>query len=120
MNDAWHVNYLKKRAEKQAKIDKERPDLLEELRGQVLINELENPIVLTYEGYGDSGSFEDVPKNLSNEVQDYLWDILTANEDGWENNNGGRGKITWNVNDDKICINHVEFYTSEHSRDYEF
>lgn len=120
MNDAWHIEYLKKRANKQKSLDDERPALLEELRAKVLINELENPIVVTYEGYGDSGSFEDVPKNLSNETQDFLWELLTSSEGGWENNEGGRGNVTWNVNEDKISVNHVQYHTEETSREHEF
>ena len=120
MNDAWHIEYLKKRADKQASLDDERPALLNKLRAQVLINELKNPIVLTYEGYGDSGSFEDVPSNICNETQDYLWDILTSSEGGWENNEGGRGNVTWDVNEDKISVNHVQYHTEETSRTHEF
>ena len=120
MNDAWHIEYLKERANKQKSLDNDRPALLEKLRAKVLINELNNPIVLTYEGYGDSGSFEDVPQNLSQEAENFLWDILTSSEGGWENNEGGRGKVTWNVNDDKICVNHTQYFTQETSREHEF
>ena len=108
------------RAERQKAFSKRRPALLETLRAMVLTDELKNPIIIQYEGYGDSGGFEDVPKNIPDEVEDFLWDLLTAEEGGWENNDGGRGDIKWDVNTDKITIDHTQYYTESQSRQYKY
>ena len=72
-------------------------------------------MLLSNESYGNHFSI-----TICNKTQDYLWDILTSSEGGWENNDGGRGEITWNVNDDKISVNHVQYTTTEVSREHEF
>ena len=111
-------HYSTTSAEQQKAFSARRPALLETLRTMVLTDELKNPVILQYEGYGDSGGFENVPDKLPEEVEDFLWDLLTQNEGGWENNDGGRGDIKWDVNTDEITIDHVQYYTESQSRQY--
>lgn len=110
----------RKEAERQKAFSARRPALLQTLRAMVLTDELKNPVILQYEGCGDSGGFEDVPNKLPEEVEDFLWDLLTQNESGWEDNDGGRGDIKWDINDDKITINHTEYYTESKNRQYKY
>lgn len=97
-----------------------RSALLETLRALVLTDELKNPVIVQYEGYGDNGGFEDVPDNIPDEVEDFLWDLLNSQEGGWENNDGGRGDIKWDVNTDEISIDHTQYYTESQSRQYKY
>lgn len=113
-------HYSTTSTEQQKAFSARRPALLETLRAMVLTDELKNPVILQYEGYGDSGGFEDVASNVPDEVEDFLWDLLSQNEGGWENNDGGRGDITWDVNADKITIDHVQYYTESQSRQYKY
>ena len=112
----WNVKY------KFAKptIDERRPALLQQLRAMTVTGELKNPIVIEYEGYGDSGGIESKPDNLPDEAEDLLWDLLMSNESGFENNDGGRGEISWDLVEDTIVINHTNFYTESNSVEYEF
>ena len=120
MSDAQVTNYFATSDEKEKSFIARRPALLETLRAMVLTDELKNPVILQYEGYGDSGGFENVPDKLPEEVEDFLWDLLSQNEGGWENNDGGRGDIIWDVNTDEISIDHTQYYTESQSRQYKF
>lgn len=117
---SFHKEMERKIAEQEKAFFAKRPALLETLRALVLTDELKNPVILQYEGYGDSGGLEDIPDNIPNEVQDFLWELLTTKEGGWENNDGGRGDIKWDVNTDDISIDHVQYYTDSQSRQYKF
>ncbi len=104
--------------DKQKSIDELRPTLLEKLRAMTVTGELKNPIVVTYSGYGDSGDIEEKPDNLPEEAEDFIWDILTVHEGGFENNDGGRGEIHWDLIEDKITIDHTEYFTESKERSY--
>lgn len=123
MNDAldhWFEKAKLKREERKKTFSARRPALLETLRAMVLTDELKNPIVLEYEGYGDNGGFEETPDDLPDEIEDFLWDLLVQEEGGWENNNGGRGEIKWDVNTDEITIDHTQYVTSSEFRQYKY
>lgn len=105
--------------EKENELAALRPVLLESLRAMALINLIESPIQVKYEGYGDSGGIEEKPENLPQEVEDYLWEILWNRERGFENNDGGYGFIEWDLTNDVITINHFEYVTETVERDYE-
>lgn len=49
-----------------------------------------------------------------------LMDYVCLDFGGWENNEGGRGDITWELAADRIGIEHTSYYTeSQHdSREY--
>ena len=120
MSDAQVTNYFATSDEQEKSFIARRPALLNSLRSLVLTDELKNPVILQYEGYGDSGGFEDVPDNLPDEIEDFLWDLLVQNEGGWENNDGGRGEIKWDVNTDEITIDHTQHVTSSEFRQYKY
>ena len=121
--EEWWNNIYKKleedREKKEQTLGDQRPLLLEPLRALVLMGELENPITVKYEGYGDSGGIEERPENLPRDVEDFLWEVLWNREAGFENNEGGYGHIHWDVTADVITINHVEYITETTERDYE-
>ncbi len=101
-------------------IDEKRPALLQQLRAMTVTGELKNPIVIEYEGYGDGGGVESKPDKLPDEAEDFLWDLLMTKESGFENDEGGRGEIFWDLIEDKITINHCNFYIASNSEEYEF
>lgn len=113
MTTEW--KFLKKPA-----LNTERPALLEKLRTMTVTGELKSPIVLLYEGYGDSGGIEEKPDKLPEEAEDFLWDLLVSYEGGFENNEGGCGEIRWDLVEDKITIDHTEFFTESNERSHEF
>ena len=115
MTTAWKYVGTEKLAK-----DDERPILLQKLRTMTVTGELKSPIVLLYEGYGDSGGIEEKPDKLPEEAEDFLWDLLVSHEGGFENNEGGRGEIHWDLVEDKITIDHVEFFTESNERSHEF
>lgn len=106
--------------DKIASITEKRPALLEQLRTMTVTGELKNPIIIKYSGYGDSGGIDDSPVNLPDEAQDFLWDVLDHYEGGFENNDGGEGKIKWDLVEDKITVHHTFHYTESDQREHEF
>ena len=94
----------------------ERAELREDLMRKVLIEELKNPIVLVYSGYGDSSNIEEAPNE---KAADYLWKHMWSIHAGFENNDGGDGTVTWDLTTDEIRIEHrqafVDYECSEHT-----
>lgn len=118
----WKDIYEKIEKDKKVKavsLAEQRPLILEGLRALLLTGQIENPIEIKYEGYGDSGGIEEKPDNLPNDVEEYLWEIIWNREAGFEINEGGYGYVYWDINEDKITMNHVEFVTETVERDYE-
>lgn len=123
-NEIWWKNiYEKLQKDKNAKemsLGEQRPLILEGLRALLLTGQIQNPIEIKYEGYGDSGGIEEKPDNLPSDVEDYLWEIIWSREAGFEINEGGYGYLYWDLNKDVITMNHVEYVTEAVERDYEF
>lgn len=88
-------------------------------------------IEVEYSGYGDSGDIEsiaaicltgieiDLDQSLETQVSDAAWALVhQAGHDGFENNEGGDGHITWDIVTDQIHLVHntnvVTQETSEH------
>lgn len=98
--------------------EEDRKPLLKALR-LVGIDE----VIIEYSGYGDSGHVEGVtlnrkgseyvwpPKPLETKLSDWGWDLAYSQNQGFENNDGGEGTVTWDVTKDKILLNHGDHYT---------
>jgi hypothetical protein len=87
------------------------------LREKILTSKLlgatdENIVTVTYDGYGDSGQIQEcnLPESCPEhtEVQEYLWQLMWQLHSGFENNEGGQGTISWDLNEDKIVIDHED------------
>jgi hypothetical protein len=73
----------------------------------------------TYHGGGDSGDYEDPTFNpsdrvisdpaLINWVSSVLSNAVSLFFEGWENNEGGRGEVTIDVDAKKIIVNHDQY-----------
>lgn len=80
-------------------------------------------ILCEYTGYGDEGNLESIAfdpemkapeKKL--EVEKVLWCILAQHFPGFENDEGGYGKIMWNIVTDRIKIEHEQNVVHTDSR----
>lgn len=100
-----------------------RAALLTELRAIGVTN-----IVVQYEGYGDSGNVEDVvvapdkvtlTDELRRRVEDFGWDFAYSLSPGFENNEGGYGKLTWSLEADKIDVSHSNRYIETNITEHE-
>jgi hypothetical protein len=87
---------------------------------------------VTYSGSGDScdefcfkiyneedeydlDSVEKPPREFMKKVEDAIWDLLPS---GFENNEGGQGEVTIDIETGKITVEHDQFYTeSAHTKD---
>ncbi|CAM2909569.1 hypothetical protein CFR75_12260 [Komagataeibacter xylinus] len=95
-------------------------------------------VTVVYEGSGDSGGIEDfsiLPADCSVEkevvVQDLVWGnntpekktvqikevientsmgIVAIDHGGWENNEGGGGEVTWDVETRVITLEHYDYF----------
>ena len=102
------------RAEARAQLKTERASLLPKLRA-LGIEEIEG----RYDGYADSGNVGDITispegaqiADLEPRLKDFVWDIAYNLNPGFEINEGGEGTVTWNVVDDRIDVDHANFYT---------
>jgi hypothetical protein len=100
-----------------------RPALLKKLV-DAGVNEVDSD----YDGYGDSGNVGEVcclpntitiPTELEGELEGFIWSVAYHLNPGFEINEGGRGNFNWKLEDDKIDVNHSNFYTSEDSSFHE-
>jgi hypothetical protein len=46
-------------------------------------------------------------------LEGYVWDSLEANYPGWEINDGGRGTVTFNVDEGHVLMAHTSIYCEE-------
>ena len=100
----------KHKAEQTAQLQKQRDKLVPKLRK----NGIES-IIFEYTGYGDEGNLEAIvfipamnaPKNTS-EVEKTLWSVLALHFPGFETDEGGYGKMTWNITTDRIKVEHEQ------------
>lgn len=85
-------------------------------------------IVAEYDAYGDSGNIESVSispegfemeESLNFRLRDFLWSVVYDLHPGFENNDGGDGEIRWNVEENKIDVDHRERFTDYNSYSHE-
>lgn len=81
-----------------------------------------------YDAYGDSGNVEDItftPVTVMIEtaqkeaLRDFIWSMAYALHPGFENNDGGDGEVVWQIDEDKIQIEHRERFTDYNLYTYE-
>ena len=101
--------------------EKVRQHLLEELR-KLKADELTS----YYNAYGDSGNVEEISvvrvgkdadgnklkepvillRDLETVLENFIWAFAYQQSPGFENNEGGFGTLTWDLNADKIQLEH--------------
>ncbi len=81
-----------------------------------------------YDAYGDSGNVEAItftPDSVMIEaaqeeaLRDFIWSMAYALHPGFENNDGGDGEVVWEIDEDKIQIEHRERFTDYNLYTYE-
>ena len=111
---AINARWEEQRQEAAKQLKEERAALLSKLR----ILGIED-IEAAYDGYGDSGNVQDLTVcppsaelgELKERLMDFVWEVAYGLHPGFENNDGGEGTVTWNVVDDRIDVDHANFYT---------
>lgn len=117
--EPWEVRYAREREEQLNNLVLKREELRIQLLTEALFMDGETKVELTYEGSGDSGGVEEC--NSENpHVQDLLMTFLSSVEGGWENNDGGRGTITWDLRVDTVMIDHSEYVMETVERSHSF
>lgn len=96
-----------------------RQNWLEKLRVNVILGLQENPVTMDYGGSSDEGGVEDSNTN-DKELDDFLFEFVCIEEDGYWNNDGGGGVVTWDVLSDKITVDHYNNYMSSTDHKYEY
>ncbi len=92
----------------------ERTALLAALRG-LGVEEVE----IAYDGYGDAGNIGEVTAvpagiglgGLEERLGDFAWSTAYDLHPGFENNDGGEGVVTWDIGQDRITVDHANFYS---------
>lgn len=59
-------------------------------------------------------------KPLSDALDEFAMHLVELHHAGWENNDGGRGEVTFYVNTDEITVEHEEYYTESNSFSYTY
>lgn len=115
MIGSFEENFAALRAKEDAALVVKRKDLRERLLADVLLGEQTPEVEMVYSGYGDSGQIESGP---SEEVNEFLWDMMWSLHHGFENNSGGQGTVTWHLLKDEIHVSHEDIIeTTELSED---
>lgn len=57
---------------------------------------------------------------LSAALEDFAMHLVESHHAGWENNDGGRGTVTFHVNTNEITVEHEEYYTESNSYSYTY
>jgi hypothetical protein len=104
--------YYDEAGEEQTEIDDE-PEIINDIRQSLGDSLPEDGILtVTYSGGGDSGDlngiFEETGDIIPTNVEDFCYNILARYHGGFENNEGGQGRIIFNLNDDVITIEHTD------------
>jgi len=73
-----------------------------------------NTVTADYDGFGDNGQIDSpefggvkAPADLGPEVQDLFYEVLEEHYGGWEINEGSYGHFEWNVDTDRITLQHT-------------
>jgi hypothetical protein len=136
--DDWMARYRADQERRQQALTHHKATLLRALRKASI-----KRVTITYDGEGDSGqtesietinfSCESVPltevetlvavdgttdsdaKPLREHLDDFLWEVLNAYHDGFENNDGGYGTLTINVAPQTVTLEHANRFMSVES-----
>ena len=83
---------------------------LKKLQDEDFINECieeEGTVIeVTYEGSGDDGY---INESVSSNVESLLYEILSIDYSGWENNEGGNGRIVIDFEDNAVSVEHTQY-----------
>lgn len=97
------------KAEADARMNDERASLLVRLRKAGL-----SVVEAQYNGYGDSGDVEDITSGMDDDlekaVSEFVWDFAYSRHPGFEQNEGGQGIFTWDIEADSIVLDHGDNY----------
>ena len=101
------------RQQTEVRIREERSELLALLRKANVTF-----IEAHYDGYGDSGNVSELaPKPAESKIsefderlRDFVWDIAAMLHPGFEIDDGGEGVLTWDVNRNRIDLDHADFF----------
>lgn len=99
-----------------------RERIRQRLLGTRLIGDLQEKIVsIEYSGYCDSGGVQsssfsegDLPEGETS-YEEFLGDLVYQTHPGYENNDGAQGDVTWDLEEDKIVIEHGQNVTTVNS-----
>ena len=82
-----------------------------------------NTLVITYEGGGDSGQINDYGDSetssvrLNQDIEYTGYEIIDLYHSGWENNEGGDGRIKFNFDEGTVMLSHNMNYEDEFVQD---
>ena len=77
-------------------------------------NDYGNILELTYDGGGDSGQINDFGETPTSSVRinqdiEYIgYEVIAIYYSGWENNEGGDGRITFDFENKTVTLHHTE------------
>ncbi len=119
---AIQARWTRERAGEAERLKVVRAALLAELRARG-VEEVE----AFYDGYGDSGNVNSVagrPESagigdIETRLMDFVWDVAYGLHPGFETNDGAEGSFTWNVAEDRIDVDHADFYTERNDYSHE-
>lgn len=97
------------------------------MRSELLTQLREAGIILVdcdYSGYGDDGQINDITptggelsKDLKDRLEDFFWDITQDHYEGFHNNDGGCGTITWQIANDNMTLEHQTAVMEYHDQE---
>ena len=114
----WMAAYQAEQQKRQAQLSPLKDVLLHELASAGIVT-----VTVEYDGEGHSGQIEsiaveDASQNrveiadnerwdkLDNQITEFVWEVLGAHHDGFENNDGGFGEITIDVMKGTVQLDH--------------
>lgn len=105
-------------------LTEEREQLLKRCRDALILGHITSELNFTYDGYGDSGGIQgyvDIPNDLKlqHDLTAFMDRLVYQTNPGYENNEGGGGSVTWDINADKIYIQHYQNVTTQEESEYE-
>ena len=114
INARWEAQ----RAEAREQLQSERADLLVALKN-LGVEEIE----VCYDGYADEGNVREIRvspaglliQDIEERLRDFVWGLAYNFHPGFENNDGGEGTVTWDVAEDRIDVDHADFYTARNT-----
>ena len=120
--EALNAKWKAEREKAREKLNAERAGLLKALREKG-VEEIE----ACYDGYADSGNVQGIEVtpdsvklgDLEARLADFVWGIAYNLHPGFEINDGGEGTLTWDVESDRINVDHADFYTARNEYSHE-
>jgi hypothetical protein len=82
-----------------------------------------NTLEITYDGGGDSGQINDYGDSetssvrLNEDIESTAYEIIDLYHSGWENNEGGDGRIKFNFEEGTVMLSHNMSYEDEFVED---